>query len=284
MEFHRHPHTYVGLVHLIVADLDRSLTFYKELIGLQVLEQSEHKVVLTADGFTPLLIIERPENVLDKQRQTTGLYHYALLLPNRSDLGSVLRHFIQNGYPLQGASDHLVSEAIYLADPDGNGIEIYIDRPSNTWSWENGEVIMTTDPLDAEGLLAEGEGKMWEGLPKDTVMGHIHLHVAELDEIKEFYTAGLGFDIANSMYGDQVLFVSTGNYHHHIGLNTWNGVGAPQQPENSVGLRSFSIVLPSEEERKRTIEQLRQIGATISQENETILTQDPSGNWIKLCI
>lgn len=177
------------------------------------------------------------------------MYHFALLLPSRNDLARILRHFIQIRYPLQGASDHLVSEAIYLADPDGNGIEIYSDRPSAAWNWENGEVEMATVPLDAENLLAEGDGEAWTGLPSNTLMGHIHLHVSELQKTEEFYIQGLGFNIVNR-YGRQALFISTGGYHHHIGLNTWNGVGAPAPLENSVGLKRFSLVLPNKETRK----------------------------------
>ncbi|PLR77961.1 glyoxalase [Bacillus sp. V3-13] len=283
MEFHRQPHTFVRHVDLKVENLERSLNFYQHMIGFRVLEQSAGKAVLTADGRTPLLSIEQPENVVPKQPRTTGLYHYALLLPKRSDLAAVLKHFIKNGYPLQGASDHLVSEALYLADPDGNGIEIYSDRPASTWDWHNGEVVMTTERLDAEDLLAEGDGKEWNGLPEGTLMGHIHLHVAELQKTEQFYVQGLGFDIA-TRYGNQALFISTGGYHHHIGLNTWNGVGAPAPAENSVGLNWFSLVLPNEQARKEVIGQLHKIGATVREENGVFLTEDPSGNRIQLVV
>ncbi|RFU66334.1 VOC family protein [Peribacillus saganii] len=283
MKFQSYPNTFVSHVSLIVTDIKRSLSYYKDIIGFQVLNETSQKAILTADGITPLLTIEQPENVSAKQQRTTGLYHFALLLPNRSDLGSVLYHFLQIGYPLQGASDHLVSEAIYLADPDGNGIEIYADRPSNTWKWENGQVSMTTERLDAESLLAEGQGKTWKGLPKETVMGHIHLHVSELKKTEEFYCKGLGFDVV-TRYGGQALFISTGSYHHHIGLNTWNGIGAPTPNENSVGLRWFSLVLPNEAKRLEVTEQLQKIGASVDNENGTWITRDPSGNTIHLLV
>lgn len=283
MEFHRPPHTFVGQVDLRVANLERSLAFYQNVIGFQILEQSKKKAVLTADGKTPLVTIEQPENVIPKQPHRTGLYHFAILLPTRSDLAKVLLHFIQIRYPLQGGSDHLVSEALYLADPDGNGIEIYADRPSSTWNWNNGEVVMSTEPLDVENLLAEGRDGSWKGLPSDTVIGHIHLHVSELQKTEQFYREGLGFDIV-SRYGRQALFISTGGYHHHIGLNTWNGVGIPAPSENSVGLKKFSLVLPSDEARNQIIDRLRKIDASVTEENGVFVTKDPSDNQIQLLV
>ncbi|RUQ31153.1 VOC family protein [Peribacillus cavernae] len=284
MIFHRPPHTYVGQVHLLVEDIKRSLVFYQETIGLQVLQQSEHKVVLTADRSTPLLTIEQPENAAVKQRNRTGLYHFAILLPNRSDLAKVLLHLLQTGYPLQGASDHLVSEAVYLADPDGNGIEIYSDRPSETWTWDGREIVMTTEPLDAENLLSLAKGENWQGLPAGTVMGHIHLQVADLDKAEQFYCKGLGFDLVNSKYGQSARFVSSGGYHHHIGLNTWHSAGASAPTPNSAGLKSFSLVLPNEEARKKAIHSLHQLGESVTEENGTVLTKDPSGNQIQLLV
>ncbi|MGE8204532.1 VOC family protein [Heyndrickxia sp. NPDC080065] len=283
MEFHQSPHTFVDQVYLKVSNLERSLEFYRNIIGFQILKQEERKALLTADGKNPLLIIEQPEHVTPKQGRTTGLYHFALLLPTRADLAAVLQHFIQVGYPLQGASDHLVSEALYLADPDGNGIEIYADRPASTWDWENGEVKMVTDPIDVRGLLAEGQGKKWTGLPASTLMGHIHLHVSELQKTKEFYCDGLGFDVV-SRYGNQALFISTGGYHHHIGLNTWNGVGAPKPAENSVGLKWFTLVFPNEEARNKVMDQLQRIHVMVKKEDECYFTEDPSGNRIKLSV
>ncbi|MBE3569648.1 MAG: VOC family protein [Bacillales bacterium] len=281
MEFHRPPHTFVGQVDLKVAHLERSLVFYQTVIGFQILEQSKKKAILTADGKTPLVTIEQPENVIPKQPNRTGLYHFAILVPTRSDLAKVLLHFIQIGYPLQGGSDHLVSEALYLADPDGNGIEIYADRPSSTWNWNNGEVVMSTEPLDIESLLAEGGDGVWKGLPADTVIGHIHLHVSELQKTESFYREGLGFDVVNR-YRRQALFISTGGYHHHIGLNTWNGVGIPAPSENSVGLKKFSLVLPSDEARNQIIDRLQKIDASVTEENGVFVTKDPSGNQIQL--
>ncbi|USK56437.1 VOC family protein [Cytobacillus solani] len=283
MNFHREPNVFVSQVHLKVADLNRSITFYQQVIGFQLIEQTENKASLSADGKTALVTIEQPENIRPKQPRTTGLYHFALLLPSRSDLAKVIEHFIKIGYPLQGASDHLVSEALYLADPDGNGIEIYADRPSTTWKWNQTEVVMSTERLDIESILAEGDGKPWSGFPSDTIMGHIHLHVSELHKTEEFYCKGLGFDIV-TRYGGQALFISTGRYHHHIGLNTWNGIGAPAPSENSVGLKNFTLIYPNEETRKAAVASLEKIGAAVFQENGQFMTEDPSGNRILLSL
>ncbi|KPL59562.1 VOC family protein [Rossellomorea vietnamensis] len=282
MNFHKEPHTFVGEVSLIVQDLEQSLSFYKEVIGFKVLEQSERRATLTADGIHALLSLEEPDEALPKEPRTTGLYHFALLLPSREDLGKILAHLIKLNIQL-GSSDHLVSEALYLSDPDGNGIEIYRDRPSSGWTWHGDQVEMAVDPIDARGILAEAEGKSWNGLPAGTVMGHIHLHVSDLKSAEEFYGKGLGFNVV-SRFGDQALFISTGRYHHHIGLNTWNGVGAPAPSENSVGLNWFTLHFPNEEKRSSIIQRLESIGATVQEHDGKILTVDPSGNHIHLSL
>ncbi|HLR67901.1 MAG TPA: VOC family protein [Virgibacillus sp.] len=280
MNFHREPITFVGQVNLKVQNLERSLEFYQDVIGFQVLEQTERSANLTADGKTVLLSIEQPENVAPKEKRTTGLYHFALLLPNRSDLASIVRHFANIGLQF-GSSDHFVSEALYLDDPDGNGIEIYADRDPAKWSWKNSEVAMGVDPLNFEELLSTGKQETWKALPSDTVMGHIHLHVSELKKTEEFYIKGLGFEVV-SRFGAQALFIADGKYHHHIGLNTWNGVGAPSPSPNSIGLESFTLKLPTEEKRKTIITQLKNIGASVHEENSSFITTDPSGNRISL--
>ena len=283
MKFHSYPNTYVGQVHIKVSDLQRSLGFYREIIGFDVLEESKQKAVLTADGKVPLLVIEQPDFPEPKQPRTTGLYHFALLLPDRKELAKALVHLLQSGYPLDGAADHFVSEALYLADPDGNGIEIYADRPDHTWKWDQGEVVMGTEALDAQGLIKEDDGKPWTGLPQQTVMGHIHLHVSDLAEAEHFYLQGLGFEGVLS-YGKQALFTSTGRYHHHIGLNTWNGIGAPAPSENSSGLKSFTLVLPSNEALKETADRLEKMGAYVKEEAGEVITRDPAGNVIILSV
>ncbi|WP_100407852.1 VOC family protein [Bacillus solitudinis] len=280
MNFHREPITFVGQVNLKVQSLERSLAYYQEVIGFQVLEQFEKSANLTVDGKTVILSIEQPHNVVPKQGRTTGLYHFALLLPTRSDLANIVQHFVDSGVQF-GSSDHLVSEALYLSDPDGNGIEIYADRDPTEWNWENGEVKMAVDPLNFPDLLSGKKQQSWTELPAGTVMGHIHLHVSELKKTAEFYIKGLEFEVV-TRFGNQALFISDGKYHHHIGLNTWNGVGAPNPFPNSVGLESFNLMLPNEEKRNKIIEQLKNIGAPLDEENGNFVTSDPSGNRIYL--
>jgi catechol 2,3-dioxygenase len=280
MNFHQKPITFVAQVHIKVQDLQRSLAFYKDVIGFKVLSNTDRTAELTADGKTALLRIEQPENAEPKMGRTTGLYHFALLLPKRSDLAKIVRHFVEIGLQF-GSSDHLVSEALYLSDPDGNGIEIYIDRSPSDWTWKNGEVMMTVDPLDFPDLLSIGQQQSWKGLPAGTVMGHIHLHVAELANTEKFYTEGLGFE-AVCRYGTQALFISSGKYHHHIGLNTWNGVGAPQPSENSVGLQSFKLIFENEAAIVQAVDNLKKLGAAAAVENNQVITEDPSGNRIIL--
>ncbi len=280
MDFHHEPITFVGQVNLKVQNLERSLAFYREVIGFKVVEQTERTANLTADGKTVLLSIQQSSNIVPKQGNTTGLYHFALLLPKRSDLAGIVKRFREIGLRF-GSSDHLVSEALYLSDPDGNGIEIYIDRDPSEWDWVNGEVAMAVDPLNFADLLAGGKQQTWGGLPAGTVMGHIHLHVSELVKTEEFYIEGLGFEVVNR-YGTQALFISDGNYHHHIGLNTWNGIGAPSPSPNSAGLESYTLMLSSEEKKNKIIAQLKNIGASVTEDNGLTVATDPSGNRIHL--
>jgi catechol 2,3-dioxygenase len=276
--FHQKPNIFVGEVTIKVKNLEASTTFYQNFIGFQVLEKTEGKAVLTTNGKTPLLTLEQPADVIPKAEGKSGLYHFAILLPSRADLSVFLRHLLQTGYPL-GAADHYVSEALYLNDPDGNGIEVYRDRPYNEWKWNNGLVDMATEQLDGNGILAESDGE-WKGLPADTLMGHIHLHVGDLKKAEEFYTKGLGFNVVS--YYPQAAFLSTGNYHHHIAINTWQGVGAPTPPKNSVGLNWYSLVFPDEAARNKAVTQLQQAGAPIKKEADYYVTNDPSGNQIRL--
>ncbi|MFC5589537.1 VOC family protein [Sporosarcina soli] len=278
MNFHKEPLIYTGEVHLNVTDLEKSVNYYKEVIGFKVLEEEANKAVLTADGKTPLLILDQPENVTPKEPHRSGLYHFALLLPERADLGAIIKHFIQHNVRL-GASDHLVSEALYLSDPDGNGIEIYIDRDPSVWHWEDGKVAMSTDPLDGESIIAESAGRLWDGLPAGTVMGHVHLHVAHLPETETFYNA-LGFEVVTTY--PQALFMSNGKYHHHLGLNTWNGVGASRPSEDSAGLRSFTLIYPTETVLKEALAKVEALGTTAESFGNEKLIEDPSGNRIVL--
>ncbi|CAM3824190.1 VOC family protein [Mesobacillus thioparans] len=280
MNFHQKPITFVGQVNIKVQDLQRSIAFYEKVIGFQLMEQTDSSASFTADGKTVILTIEQPANVIPKQGRTTGLYHFAILLPERSDLAKIVLHFMKAGVRF-GSSDHLVSEALYLSDPDGNGIEVYRDRQPSEWEWKNGEVKMTVDPLDFEDLISGVEQEPWEALPAGTVMGHIHLHVADLKKAEEFYLNGLGFEVV-CRYGHQAIFISDGKYHHHIALNTWNGVGAPTPPENSVGLSSYTLILSDETKLARIVDQLEKMNISVSKEHDYYVTTDPSSNKIVL--
>lgn len=280
MNFHNYPTMFVNQVNIKVEDMEQSLQFYKNVIGFDVLERNDNSAKLTADGKNVLLSIEQLDNAVPKKRRTTGLYHFALLLPNRSDLANLVRHFVDIGQQF-GSADHHVSEAIYLSDPDGIGIEVYRDRDPSKWTWNNTHVDIRSKPLDFNSLLAVEDRGVWEGLPSDTVMGHIHLQVSELEKTGEFYVKGLGFEVVNR-YGTQALFMSHNNYHHHIALNTWAGTGIPTPPLNSAGLKSFSIFLPDNKTRYNVINRLRDIGATVTEDMDHFITYDPSGNCIIL--
>lgn len=276
-KFHEQPNVYVNEVSIKVKNLENALNFYQNIIGFQVLEKTEQKAVLTTNGKTPIVTLEQPDDIIPKPDRTAGLYHFAILLPSRADLSVFLRHLLETGYPL-GAADHYVSEALYLSDPDGNGIEVYRDRPSDEWTWNNGLVDMATEQLDGNGILAESDAP-WTGLPEETLLGHIHLHVNDLKKAEEFYTQGLGFQVVS--HYPQAVFLSTGGYHHHIAINTWQGAGAQAPPKNSVGLHWYSLVYPNEAARENAVQQLQQIGAEVKEEEGFYVTADPAGNQIK---
>lgn len=282
MSFHKNPVTFVSHVELKVSDLEKSKRFYTEVLGLKIKEQTSDSVSFTTNGQDVLLTITQPKNINKKQVQRTGLYHFALLLPKRADLAQVVRHFINLGVRF-GGGDHLVSEAIYLNDPDGNGIEIYVDRDASVWQWSDGEVAMTTDPVDFDDLLKESVEPIWNGLPKGTVMGHIHLQVNDLEKNKQFYVDGLGFDVV-SRYGREALFLSDSNYHHHIALNTWSGTQIKNAEKIETGIESYAIVFPSEEKRQEIVASLRELGIQVMEEENEVTVFDPSDIKIKLII
>ncbi|UUV99444.1 VOC family protein [Vagococcus luciliae] len=282
MSFHKNPVTFVTHVELKVSDLTQSTRFYTEVLGLKIKEQTSNSMSFTTNGQDVLLTITQPNNINKKQEQRTGLYHFALLLPKRADLAQVVRHFINLGVRF-GGGDHLVSEAIYLNDPDGNGIEIYVDRDASIWQWSDGEVAMTTDPVDFDDLLKESVEPVWNGLPKGTVMGHIHLQVNDLEKNKEFYVDGLGFDVV-SRYGREALFLSDSNYHHHIALNTWSGTQIKHAEKTETGIESYEIVFPSEEKRQEVVASLRELGIPVMEEENDLIVFDPSDIKIKLMI
>jgi catechol 2,3-dioxygenase len=234
----------LGPVRLQVADLSRSLAYYREVVGLLLLEQTTGAALLGthADRRPMVELRERPGAVPVPRRGRLGLYHFAILLPDRAALGRFVGH-LAGRQVRAGASDHLVSEALYLTDFDGLGIEVYADRPRTEWRWEDGELRMSTEPLDLDALMAAGAGEPWTGMPAGTKMGHLHLHVGEIDRAGEFYADALGFAPTVRSYPG-ALFLSAGGYHHHLGLNTWAGPLAAEPTEGDARLLEWTIVAP----------------------------------------
>lgn len=279
-----HPSTELGQVSLRIRNLATSVRFYTEVVGLRMLRQQGRVAELTADGKNTLLVLEEVEGLtIQPERKAAGLYHFAILVPDRESLGLVIRNLVAHNIPV-GQGDHLVSEALYISDPDNNGIEIYVDRPRDTWRRDaKGEIIMATDPVDVEGLLAASEGKEWNGLPEGTVIGHVHFHVSNLQEAKQFYCDILGFELT-AHYGGAALFISAGGYHHHIGLNVWAGVGVPNTPRNAVGMNYLTVVLPNEEELEAVSSRIRDAGLTLEQREGELYVKDPSDIEVRLVI
>lgn len=271
----------LGEVKLRVSQLERSIAYYEQIIGFKVLNKEGNVAYLTADGKTPLLILEEVKDaVITPAQSASGLYHFALLLPSRESLGSFLNHLAKEGVKL-GQADHLVSEALYVYDPDHHGIEIYRDRPRDSWNFDlDGHVKMASDPIDMESLMNDGKSVEWNGLPADTVMGHVHLHVSDLMKSKTFYCDVLGFDIMANWPG--ALFIAAGGYHHHLGMNTWAGVGAPLAPPNATGISYYKMIIPEQDDIQRTLERLRNADVTVTERQGAWYFQDPSGIEIQL--
>ena len=271
--------TTVGPVTLSVDDLARSLEYYQQHIGLAVLEHSAGVATLGV-GMRALLRLHEQRGAR-LVRRATGLYHIALLVPSRGDLAQAIRHFAEHRTTIDGAADHLFSEALYLSDPDGHGIEIYHDRPRSDWHDINGQMPLVSDPLDIDGILAElDETRVWNGLPAGTINGHIHLQVADIAAAERFYTEVLGFERMIRM--SSASFVSAGGYHHHIGMNTWAGVGVPPAPANTARLLQYELLLPTAVALDAVLERLRAANIALEQQGEGWAVQDPSSITVVL--
>jgi catechol 2,3-dioxygenase len=277
------PQTRLGAVHLTVSDLARSLDYYRSAVGLGVQEQANGRATLGAGDRELLVLVEEPG--APPAAGYTGLYHFALLVPERPELAAWLAHAARDGVPLVGLSDHFVSEALYLSDPDGHGIELYWDRPREGWEGEVG-ARLTTLPLDVEDLLSELDepaAAPFEGLPAGTVMGHVHVKVAEIPETVAFYRDVLGFDLMAQL-GAQAAFLSAGGYHHHIGANTWESPGASPAPHGTAALRHATVVLPDDSARADTVARIETAGRPLEEYEGDPLVRDPSGNALVLAV
>jgi catechol 2,3-dioxygenase len=272
--------TTIGVVELSVANLERSFNYYRDQIGFKLLSQAEGQAMLGVGSTSLLRLVEKPGARAVKG--VTGLYHFAVLLPNRRGLARLIYHLAENGIEVAGVADHGVSEAIYMSDPDGNGMELYSDRRRNDWPRDDlGRLQMGTEELDLEDLLLELRNALdpYNGLPEGTTIGHIHLHVANLGDADQFYRGLLGFELMQR-YGTAAMFFSAGGYHHHIGVNTWAGEGAPPPPPDAAGLRWFELRLPDQSAVDALRTRLEGAGVPLEPQAGGLLVRDPSQNSI----
>lgn len=278
------PRASMGAVRLTVADLEGARAFYERAVGLHLLERGGDLVRLGADPGRPLIeLVGRPD-APPLPRRATGLFHLALLVPSRPDLARALRRVVAAGWGLTGASDHLVSEALYLDDPEGNGIEIYRDRPRESWERREGQIAMATLPLDLGGLIADLPGGGDEAMASGTRMGHVHLQVDDLGPAERFWSGAVGLDVTVRGYPG-ALFVSAGGYHHHLGLNTWRSAGAPAPPPGARGLERFELLLPDEAALNRLAARLEGAGVAVAPDAEGgLASADPAGNRVRLAL
>lgn len=275
--------TSMGAVHLTVADLGRSLTYYRETIGLGVVDDGGGTGAVGTGERTLLVLTEEPGAQPADGR--TGLYHFALLVPERHQLARWLAHAARDQVPMTGLSDHFVSEALYLRDPDGHGIEIYWDRPREVWEGQVKE-RMTTLPLNTQSLLGELDDpakEPFDGLPDGTVMGHVHLRVAQIEPVVGFYRDVLGFGLMAQL-GPQAAFLGAGGYHHHLGANVWESAGAPPPDPGMAALRQATVVLPDEAERRGVLARVEEAGVPVEDTVAGPMVRDPSGNAMLLTV
>jgi catechol 2,3-dioxygenase len=273
------PNTaHVGGVHLQVVDLQRSLSYYGQVLGLRARSTTATSAVLSARGDErPLVTLHTRPAVTRARRGAFGLYHFAILLPERGALGRFAAHLASLGVR-PGMADHLVSEALYLWDPDGLGIEVYADRPRDTWQRHDRELAMTTDPLDIQSVIACGRGEPWTGIPAGTTMGHVHLHVGSLEQAEAFYHRALGFDKTVWSYPG-ALFMSAGGYHHHLATNTWSP--GPAASADEARLLEWELIVPSDADVEAAARNLRNAGYSVESGNR-VVAADPWGTRVHI--
>jgi catechol 2,3-dioxygenase len=273
--------THLGRVRLQVSDLERSIAYYRDVIGFRLAERAGARASLAVHGGDSVLVEleERAGATPVPRRGRLGLYHFAILLPVRAALGRFVAHLAEIG-ARAGMSDHFVSEAIYLQDPDNLGIEVYADRPRSAWRHEGRQLAMSTEPLDVRSLVAAGGGEPWSGIPAGTVIGHVHLHVGDLETAAAFYHAGLGLDKVVWSYPG-ALFLSAGGYHHHLGTNTW-AAGASPAAEGEARLLDWEVVVPSRADADAAARSVEAAGHRVERAGESWLLRDPWGTALRL--
>jgi catechol 2,3-dioxygenase len=273
--------TRLGPVKLQVSDLARSVAYYESVIGLHTISRTAGYARLDAQGDDAMLVglQEKPGVVAVPRRGLLGLYHFAILLPDRPTLGRFLRHVASLGVHV-GMADHLVSEALYLTDPDGLGIEVYCDRPRDGWKKANGQLVMASDALDVESLLDAGGTEPFTGLPSGTVIGHVHLHVGDIEKASHFYHEGLGFDKMVWSYPG-ALFLSAGGYHHHLGTNNW-AAGAPSAGDGDARLLEWEVQLPSISDANAALTNVEAAGNEIARNATGGIARDPWGTSVRI--
>ncbi len=284
-----HPDAHIGHIHLRVSNIPEALSYYRDLLGFQPYgKPTGENAFLTVEGIQPYLIALTKAHEPRTFSRHAGLYHFAILLPERKSLARILRHLMKHieQANFQGASDHGVSEALYLQDPDGNGIEIYRDRPRDEWRWSNGELEMSTKSLEEEDLLKESK-EDWQGMPEGSRIGHIHLQVSNLQRTHQFYSGALGLKRTTTYPG--ASFYAAGEYHHHIGTNIWAGEGITPNPTTQPGLDHFAFVLPNAEALHHLLRNLswRAITTDKAAEEEfshSVYIHDPDGIKVQLHI
>jgi catechol 2,3-dioxygenase len=290
-EFSIHPQTRIGHVSLNVARLEPEITFYQQVIGLVLHWREGDRAGLGAGGADLVRLTERP--TFKRYRGVTGLYHFAILFPNRRALARVVGRLFALKYR-NHPTDHIMTKTTYLDDPEGNGIELYAESPEDgIWSMENGQYITRRadgslsdgrEPLDVEALLSYlmPDDRLDAPAPTETRVGHVHLHVRDVEEAVAFYHGVLGFDVMGVAKAFQMGFVSAGGYHHHVGLNTWQGEGAPPAPADALGLHHFQVLLPNKTELERVVARVEAAGESMEQSEDGVLVRDPSQNGVML--
>ncbi|MGD0262030.1 MAG: VOC family protein [Verrucomicrobiota bacterium] len=273
--------THVSRVHLRTTDLARALDFYQRVIGLKLRERGESGASLSATGGRPaLLILTEDRNAVPRPQRATGLYHLAIRFPTRRDLAHALRRLVAAEYPITGASDHVIGESLHLDDPDGNGVELYYDRPRSQWPMRNGQFQMVTQPLDVGSLLGTTNGEsIPANAPPQTDIGHLNLHVADLKEAETFFHDFLGLDVM-ARIGNTVTFLAAGGYHHHVAVNTW--AGKTPAPKDSIGLISYGLAVPHDQTLAGLKERAPLFGCEARMAGDVLQVRDPNGHWLEL--